>query len=754
MNLSNNKIYNLLPAFYRIQDIQQGESLRALFDVIAREAGVMEDDIRQLYENWFIETCEEWVVPYIGDLLGISGIHPLAHGSDVSLRAFVANTLAYRRRKGTVSVLEQLSLDITGWRAHAVEFFEILGTTQYFNHIRLGNSRTPDIRNIESLELLNTAFDRISHTVDVRSISSSEGWYNIPNIGIFLWRLQSYRLDGVIAYPVTGMTGCFKFSPLGLDIRLFNRPQIEKDITHLAGEINVPEMLRRQPLYDELFNFNYIGKEKSESCEAYFSSEEGNSVLEIFDGNDPANPKKILPKKILICNLEDWDPKVCDELSNIINCSSFKLAVDPVYGRIKTLNGASFDNLIVSYAYGFSGDVGGGPYNRRESIPESFIKDEVWQVGVSQTMKALHGEVIYPTIAEAIKAWNKLKNPSSGIITIMDNFTYEGGKNIAINIPEEAQLLIVAAGWTEYDIAGNMSGGKERIPGKFSPDELRPHIKGNLKIKGKGQENSLNGGSLFLNGLLLEGNLTVITGNLGRLDISHCTIVPGRDRKIEVVAKNEHLEIRLFRSVSGQIILDSPVNLLMLEDSIVSNHILSEDSIVRDNDKISISASGTPLEIQKCTIFGTVDARQIVAGNSIFNDKLTIDRCQVGCLRFCYLPSESQTPRRFRCQPDLEIKTQIADVENKGNISEDIKNGIRDQVLAWMMPQYTSIFYGDHGFAQLVSSCPVQIRTGAKDGSEMGTFCFLKQPQREISLQTALKDYLNVGLKTGIIYVT
>ena len=42
-------------------------------------------------------------------------------------------------------------------------------------------------------------------------------------------------------------------------------------------------------------------------------------------------------------------------------------------------------------------------------------------------------------------------------------------------------------------------------------------------------------------------------------------------------------------------------------------------------------------------------------------------------------------------------------------------------------------------------TCPVQIRTGAEDGSEMGAFCVLKQPQRESNLRIRLDEYLPVG---------
>jgi len=181
---------NLLPAIYRIRDDAQGGALAGLVNILAEQAQVVEQDIAQLYENWFIETCQEWVVPYIGDLLGVKGLHSI--GTAFSERARIANTLLYRQRKGTASMLEQLARDTTLWPAKVLEFFQDLSTTQYTKHVRLANVRTPDLRDADNLELLNTPFDSIAHTVDVRHISDERGRYNIPNVGVFLWRLQSY----------------------------------------------------------------------------------------------------------------------------------------------------------------------------------------------------------------------------------------------------------------------------------------------------------------------------------------------------------------------------------------------------------------------------------------------------------------------------------------------------------------------------------------------------------------------------------
>ena len=69
------RLYELLPAVYRMQDAEQGEPLRALLQVISEQVNLREDDMQQLYENWFIETCEDWVVPYLGDLIGYEPVH-------------------------------------------------------------------------------------------------------------------------------------------------------------------------------------------------------------------------------------------------------------------------------------------------------------------------------------------------------------------------------------------------------------------------------------------------------------------------------------------------------------------------------------------------------------------------------------------------------------------------------------------------------------------------------------------------------
>jgi len=180
------RLYELLPAIYRIRDAENGEPLHALLTIMGDELARIEEDTAGLYDDWFIETCAEWVIPYLGDLLGVRGLHQLTEVGDFSQRAFVANTLRYRRRKGTAPVLEQLARDVTGWPARAVEFFARLATTQHLNHVRLDSPATASLRQASRLELVDGPLETVNHTAEVRNIAPGRGRYNIPNIGIFL----------------------------------------------------------------------------------------------------------------------------------------------------------------------------------------------------------------------------------------------------------------------------------------------------------------------------------------------------------------------------------------------------------------------------------------------------------------------------------------------------------------------------------------------------------------------------------------
>src|SRR4051812_18250782 len=185
MSFTAERLYSLLPAVYSIRDEDPANpsrgALRQLLQIMADQFGVLEEELQQLYENHFVETAAEWALPYIGELIGLRGVARTGQTSGLAPRAEIANTIAYRRRKGTACVLEQLARDATGQPAAAVEFFQRIVTTQHLNHLRKERPATVSLRDPLALEFVGTPFEPATRTVEVRRIATAGGRWNIPN---------------------------------------------------------------------------------------------------------------------------------------------------------------------------------------------------------------------------------------------------------------------------------------------------------------------------------------------------------------------------------------------------------------------------------------------------------------------------------------------------------------------------------------------------------------------------------------------
>jgi hypothetical protein len=126
------RLWQLLPAIYRTLDAGPAADsigpLRELVDRIGNQAAILRRSIDRLRENQSIETCDDWVIPYIGDLVATRLVSCLDAASQ---RIDVAKTIYYRRRAGTVGILEELAADIAVRDARVVEFFRRLGRTRH-----------------------------------------------------------------------------------------------------------------------------------------------------------------------------------------------------------------------------------------------------------------------------------------------------------------------------------------------------------------------------------------------------------------------------------------------------------------------------------------------------------------------------------------------------------------------------------------------------------------------------------------------
>lgn len=155
------------------------------------------------------------------------------------------------------------------------------------------------------------------------------------------------------------------------------------------------------------------------------------------------------------------------------------------------------------------------------------------------------------------------------------------------------------------------------------------------------------------------------------------------------------------------------------------------------------------LTILRSTVFGIVDVHAIeLAENCIFNDCVNVARRQLGCMRFCYVPPGCRTPRRYRCQPDGVEQIVRETIPETHWASAITGESLR------VRPQFTSVRYGNPGYAQLGENCAEEIKRGADDESEMGVFHDLFQPQREANLRVRLEECTPADMDVGIIFAT
>jgi hypothetical protein len=165
-----------------------------------------------------------------------------------------------------------------------------------------------------------------------------------------------------------------------------------------------------------------------------------------------------------------------------------------------------------------------------------------------------------------------------------------------------------------------------------------------------------------------------------------------------------------------------------------------------------LTAPGADASLMRCTAFGQISVRTLVATDMLATGLVSALRRQAGCVRYSFVSSGSHTPRRFRCQPDLAIGSALtakrqALADPKAQLTPDEQAA----VVALMVPRFTSSRFEHPAFAQLANGCPEGIAAGGEGGTEMGVLASLGAPLRLGNLQAALQEYLRVGLEAGYL---
>jgi hypothetical protein len=457
----------------------------------------------QLYENWFVETCEDWVVPYIGDLVGYRLPRSLGEidaptedevrrrlGIAFPRRA-IANTIGERRRRGTIALLADLAADHAGWPAYAVESFPLLALAQSVAHLRPERARTLDLRDGAALARLGTPFEagwaRTPAFGGPRSRRTRSRW-NLPDVALFAWRLRSQPLTRAPAFCLDRSRSLYTFSILGNSAPLTIAPRA-------AGG---------GPVVDDGDMPGFIGRRQLDvgTAELYGP---GKSLRIYRD----ADQHPIGVEQIVVADLSAW----------AFHPAPDQVAVDPVTGRIAFApRHAPDDGVWVTYHHGLPDDIGGGEYPR----------------GLRPVGERAHYRVgsdgDFARIMDAVDRWreDRTADPAKAdaVIELVDGAAYQ--EVLDIRLAPGDRLELRAADGVRPVV---------RLLDWYSnrPDQLR--VRGAADVPDPATDDQPAGDDarpcppppprLTLDGLLVVGRSLELLGLLGEVHVRHCTLVPG-----------------------------------------------------------------------------------------------------------------------------------------------------------------------------------------------------------------------------------
>ncbi|WBR99992.1 phage tail protein [Pseudoduganella sp. SL102] len=777
-------LYERLPEIYRTRDAEQepANQLRAYLAAVEGPFGALHADIAQLYEDLFIDTCDDWVIPYVADLLGTSHLQ----GDPRTLRADVADTIALRRRKGTLGAIERLAANLTGWACRCVELRENLGWSQHLNHQRpdaggrppyadpaltrfhIPRGGTAPLRDPAALSLLGTPFDTFAYTADVKAAQADVRHVNLPNLAIFLWRLAAYRLPPVrpLAQPVVDLTPApagtasfalrFDLHPLDLPVQLFNTARPGPALSGgTAAPLTAPDAVPGPILAARLDSGTPAGHP-----EAYVAVDFFNAAGTPPDGFDLADvglhlfmPETLEALLVPVPPATEWrwlvrgDNLCAWETGLRRPLRGGEIVVDPRIGRVLVGldtatqadelivldGGQAVSRMFASFTYGAAGPVGAHPVPRR-AAPSPVLAD-------LRTVGAVPGGI---TLQAALDNLDIATAPV--IIEIADSLVHDIDLALvpgtAIDGTESLRLA--------NDLTIRAASGQRPIIRLAQPLSLRPVVAGDatpdtpaVRLEGL----YLAPGAAFPAGAALVDRAAV-----ARLEILGCTLAPGghglRDGSRAAMQPALRLEngygfadpgdeddfvptpdIVIQRSVTGSIAVDERYR-LTIADSIVDAGLGFGDAPAG---VLAIGAATDPttgwgarLDFDGLTCFGAARVAAVGGLGGIFSQRFEVLDNQHGCIKWTAFSDDAdRLPPHHYCvhAPDARIV-------------------------------FTSERFNDPGYGQLARATDRRVRELGPGDDAMGAFGFLLEAHKWANLQIRLREFMPVGVRPLVLQVT
>jgi hypothetical protein len=817
------KLWTLVPAAYRAADsttVDGDGPLLELLNRIGASVAVVRRSIDRLWEDQSIETCDDWVIPYIGDLLATNLVPSL---DSRGRRLDVAKTIHYRRGAGTLGILEELAHDITGWEVRVVEFFRRLLRTRHLLDPPIGIFSTDDpprgdtllqraeelvgaftgtplggladLRDAFGAANTDTAFDEYGHYADFRIGRGRTGWYAIPKLGVFVWRLRSYGV--VRATPVRcGTSDLFTFDPTGRMMPLFAQA------ARTAGSAWVPaeEWQMPGPISTPLY--------KSQRAHLYPPLVPG-ARQSALQGS----------VQVLLKQGSFFDPiDACrPDLASGTRC----VTVFPELGtfRIEQPPGpppppTPPDQLAVSYYYGFSSEIGAGPFDRRRVIEPSPLENP----------------------QPPVEGGGSLTPGAAGTWTIADSRTYDTVSNPAGSIADQLTitcadqqrpLIRLASDWT-FDGSGGrltleglfVSGADVVLTGSFDTVRLA------CCTLDPGNTNTDPNASTIVaqsvDGKPLAPTRLVIQAEIQTLELDHCILGPVRENARQVVppagsAQVEHLTINdsIIQGIgtggTGPFVASDVQDVigflsrLITHPDVLATYVwnqLSAGTRQMVQDYLTPAAAPPSQGAVVNAVLGDINTKLVQGGASIYDpdrfrgvvldpDTLALTGSPpagaglapfnrvlleegfpdaLGELALMVASAEVDLARCTVLGPGFVHRINATEsILDDMFVTEDIQHGCI-RFSAWSTgsalprqyesveiaphaPIFTSRDFGDPGYCQLRSGTGA-VASGGPNGSEMGAFARERNAIKERSLLLKYQEFMPLGLTPVVIDVT
>ena len=765
-------LYEKLPEIYRIRDgkLQPENQLKAYVELFDDVLTAVRDDISGLYDDLFVETCSESMIPYIADLLGTSHLA----GPAWTVRSDVARTIFHRRRKGTLGAIESLTYSLTGWAAHAVEMRNRLLRNQHLNHQRpdaggqAPHAMRPDIyqpvrggtvnlRSPAILRFLNGPFDEFGHVIDVKPIGGGSSGHNLAVLAIFLWRLAHFRLQTIHPKlrriePLGGNRGSLQFyaHPLGEIMELFNTFRFDPDAE--PPDLSQPDAVPGPMPIARLSQDGPASRWEEYVALDFYSPAVAPKPADVgLTFHMPRTPFAGKNWRIRGANLCAWEKALRPALRN------YEIVIDPRHGKFVIGVPNRFNHgdilkteLLITPTYGFSGsplvaDIPGSTGAHPVARPR---RPGRWQ-GQVPTIVTVQFDPSRHALQEALASIPTLPARPL-IIEIVDNEKY------LINL---ADIRLKRSLWIRA------ASGKRPVIVVRQPLKFRPEVIDAASI-GQIAEMNVRLEGLHISRDRLFNNTAGATAALveqaavNRLRIVGCTLDPGNavkldgtsagtrkptrdslqlDRNFGLAAgpersafrsANQLPEIVIDRTISGPLAISENYS-LELADSILdagsgagaSNPALA----VRTHDPANAEDDwGPPTVVSGLTCFGRMRVTRINGSGGIWVHALRVHDNQYGCIKFSYFSGDND-----RLPP------------NHGCVSGP------DQPV-----RFVSDVYGQSGYAQLRLDNRREILHLGPGNDEMGAFGFLRNSHRYKNIAIRYREFIPVGVQPLVVPVT